>query len=65
MTRLIDEAKQKNIKVIFVSPQYDTRSADAIAHEIGGRVVSIDAEGAKDYLDNMRKVAAAFKEAMK
>lgn len=65
MARLIDEAKQKNIKVIFVSPQYDTRSADAIAAEIGGSVVSIDAEGAKDYLDNMRKVAQAFKEALK
>ena len=65
MARLIDEAKQKNIKVIFVSPQYDTRSADAIAAEIGGRVVSIDAEGAKDYLDNMRKVAQAFKEALR
>jgi zinc transport system substrate-binding protein len=65
MARLIDEAKQKNIKVIFVSPQYDERSADAIAAEIGGKVVSIDAEGARDYLDNMRKVAQAFKEALK
>ena len=65
MARLIKEAKQKNIKVIFVSPQYDTRSADAIATEIGGSVVSIDAEGAKDYIDNLRKVAAAFGEALK
>jgi zinc transport system substrate-binding protein len=64
MARLISEARDKNIRVIFVSPQFDTRSAEAIAREIGGRVVSIDPEG-RDYLDNMRKVAAAFKEALK
>ena len=63
MARLIQEAREKNIKVIFVSPQFDTRSAEAIAREIGGRVVSIDPEGG-DYLDNMRKVAAAFREAL-
>ena len=64
MARLINEARDKNIRVIFVSPQFDTRSAEAIAREIGGRVVSIDPEG-RDYIDNMRKVAAAFGEALK
>ncbi len=63
MARLIKEARENNIKVIFVSPQFDTRSAEAIAREIGGRVVSIDPEG-RDYLDNMRNVADAFREAM-
>ena len=64
MARLINTAREKNIRVIFVSPQFDTRSAEAIAREIGGSVVSIDPEG-RDYLDNMRKVASAFKEALK
>jgi len=63
MARLIKEARENNIKVIFVSPQFDTRSAEAIAREIGGRVVSIDPEG-RDYLDNMRKVAAVLREAL-
>ncbi len=36
MARLINEARDKNIRVIFVSPQFDTRSAEAIAREIGG-----------------------------
>jgi zinc transport system substrate-binding protein len=63
IARLIKEARENNIKVIFVSPQFDTRSAEAIAREIGGHVVSIDPEG-RDYLDNMRKVAAAFREAL-
>jgi zinc transport system substrate-binding protein len=64
MARLINEARENNVKVIFVSPQFDTRSAEAIAREIGGRVISIDPEG-RDYLDNMRKVAEALREALK
>jgi zinc transport system substrate-binding protein len=64
MSRLINEARVENIKVIFVSPEFDSRSAEAIAREIGGRVVIIDPL-AGGYLDNMRKVAAAFREALK
>lgn len=64
MARLINQARLQNIKVIFVSPEFDSRSAEAIAHEIGGRVVIIDPL-AGDYLDNMRNVALAFKEALK
>ncbi len=64
MSRLINEARTQNIKVIFVSPEFDTKSAEAIAHEIGGQVVVIDPL-AGDYLENMRKVTAAFKEALK
>jgi len=64
MVRLIQEAKNKNIKVIFVSPEFSTRNAETIAAEIGGRVVAIDPL-AGDYLDNMRKVAGAFKDALK
>jgi len=64
MSRLINEASVQNIKVIFVSPEFDSRSAEAIAREIGGRVVIIDPL-AGGYLENMRKVASAFKEALK
>jgi len=64
MSRLINEARSQNIKVIFVSPEFDSRNAEAIAREIGGRVVIIDPL-AGNYLVNMRKVAAAFKEVLK
>jgi len=36
---IIDQAKEENITVIFVAPQFDTSSAEVIAQEIGGRVV--------------------------
>jgi zinc transport system substrate-binding protein len=64
MARLIKEARDKNIKVIFISPEFSSRNAEAIASEIGGRVVIIDPLAA-DYLDNMSKVVAALKEALK
>jgi zinc transport system substrate-binding protein len=56
---VIEEAKRLDIKVIFVEPQFSRSSAEMVAREIGGRVVAIDplAEG---YIENMRKVAAAF-----
>ena len=39
---LIDRARAEDIKVIFVQKEYDTKSAKAIANEIGGKVVIID-----------------------
>jgi zinc transport system substrate-binding protein len=60
MAVLVNQAKKDNIKVIFISPQYNTRSAEVIASEIGGKVVSID-ELAPDYLNNMNHVAQSFK----
>ncbi|MCK4512414.1 zinc ABC transporter substrate-binding protein, partial [bacterium] len=39
---LIDHATSEGVRVIFVQPQFSTRSARAIAEEIGGAVVPID-----------------------
>jgi zinc transport system substrate-binding protein len=63
IVRLIEEAKKQNIRVIFVSPQFSTKSAEVIAKEIGGRVAVIDPL-AKDFIDNMRAIESAMKQAM-
>ena len=42
MTELVEIAKEKGIKSIFISKEFDTRNAEAIAHEIDGHVVSFD-----------------------
>jgi zinc transport system substrate-binding protein len=63
MQNLIDEAKEKGIKVIFVQSGFSTVSAEAIASEIDGEVVELDPL-AKDYIDNLSKVAEAFKEGL-
>ena len=60
---LIDQAKEHNIKVIFASPQFSTKSAEVIAREIKGRVVLIDPLE-KDYIANLRKLSQAFSEVM-
>jgi zinc transport system substrate-binding protein len=63
IVRLIEEAKEQEIRVVFVSPQYSTKSAELIAKEIGGKVVIIDPL-AKDFIENMRAVESAMKQAM-
>lgn len=39
---IIDQAKNERISVIFVSPQFDTSSAETIAEQINGEVVSVN-----------------------
>ncbi len=63
MQNIIDEANEKNIKVIFVQSGFSTVSASAIANEIGGEVVEVDPL-AKDYIDNLVKVAEAFEKGL-
>jgi zinc transport system substrate-binding protein len=63
IVRLIEEAREQDIRVVFVSPQYSTKSAEVIAGEIGGKVVIIDPL-AKDFIDNMRAIESAMKQAM-
>lgn len=42
LKRLIEHARQKEMQVIFVQPQFDPKSADAIAQAIGGNVVPLN-----------------------
>ncbi|MBN2250771.1 MAG: zinc ABC transporter substrate-binding protein [Candidatus Altiarchaeota archaeon] len=57
--RLVEQAKKEDVKVVFASPQYSSKSAEVIAQEIGGRVVLIDPL-AGDYINNLRSVAKAL-----
>ena len=61
LERLITQAKDEGIRVIFASPEHSTRSAEVIAREIDGTVVLVSPLE-KEYLENMRRVAAAFAE---
>jgi len=59
LAELVDLAKEKNVKVIFVQAQFSTRSAEVLAQEIGGEVVAVDPL-AKDYISNMDNVSDIF-----
>jgi len=56
LAQVIQEAKNKNIRVIFAQPEFSTRSAEYIASEIGGKVILISPL-AEDWLENLRQVA--------
>ncbi len=59
---VVETAKQNNIKVIFASPQFSTKTAEVISREIGGGVILIDPLE-KNYTANMRYVAAEMSKA--
>jgi zinc transport system substrate-binding protein len=61
---LIEYAQKKQINVIFVQPQFSSRSAELIAKEIGGQVIFADPL-AFDWSANLRAVAQKFKVALK
>jgi len=61
---LIAHARSEGIKVIFVQPQFSTKSAQLVAGEINGQVLPANPL-ALDWLDNMKKTAAQFKEVLK
>jgi len=63
IARLIEQAKEQNIKVIFAEPQFNPQSAKVIADEIDGRVVFIDPL-AKDYIANLHILAEELVQAM-
>ncbi len=56
MARLIDQARQKGIRVILASPQHSAHEAEAIASDLQGEVITIDPL-APDYSANLRQVA--------
>jgi len=61
---LIQYAKERDIKVIFVQPQFSWQAAQAIAKSIDGQIVFVDPLAA-DWDTNLRQVASKFKSALK
>lgn len=57
--RIIQQAEEEKVQVIFVQKQFSTRSAEAIAQEINGAVVPINPL-AQDYITNMQDMAEAI-----
>jgi len=64
LQELIENARERRIKVIFVQPQFSVKSAQTVAKAIGGQVVFADPL-ALNWEDNLRKLAAKFKAALR
>ena len=63
LIRLIERARRENVKVLFVQSGFPRKSAQVIADAVGGRVLVADPEK-RDWLDNLRSVAAELGEAL-
>ena len=63
-TCLLDRDTTGFIRVVFVSPQSSTKSAEVIAGEIGGEIMFIDPL-ARSYIPNMRTVIEQLTQAMR
>jgi len=64
LRRLIEKARGHGIKVVFVQPEFSTKSAGIIAKAIGGQVV-FAAPLAADWANNLKEVAVKFKAALR
>lgn len=64
LKELIQHARENGINVVFVQPQFSTKSAELITREIGGQVAFANPL-AEDWMANLREVADKFKSALK
>ncbi len=64
LKRLIEQARREGIRVVFVQPQFSTKSAALVAREIGGQVAFADPL-AENWMANVREVADKFKVSLK
>ena len=60
---LIRRARERGVKVVFVQPQFSTKSAEMVASEIGGQVIPVDSL-AESWDANLREVARKFRAAL-
>jgi len=63
LDRLIRQAREHNVNIVFTSPQFNPESAEVIAGEINGAVVGLDGL-ARDYTQNMQEIAESILEAL-
>ena len=60
---LIERAKARGVKVMFVQPQFSSKAAATVARAIGGAVVPMDPL-ARDYESNLESMAASVRAAL-
>lgn len=63
LQKIIDMTKEKEIKTIFYQAEIDSKQAKTFADEIGGKAELI-APLSPDYIENLEKIANAFKQVL-
>lgn len=63
INQLIEQARKEGVRIVFVQPQFDDKSAKSIAQAIDGAIVPMDAL-IKDVLENLLAMAAKIDSAL-
>lgn len=63
LQELINQAREKKINIIFVQPQFSSKSAEVIARAISGRVISLDSL-ALNWAENLRNAGLQLKNSL-
>ncbi|MEA2085285.1 MAG: zinc ABC transporter substrate-binding protein [Thermodesulfobacteriota bacterium] len=63
LAMLIKKARQEDIRVVFIQPQFDKTAAQKIADAINGKLVLLDPL-ARDYLNNLESMAGEIAAAL-
>ncbi|MDW7771673.1 MAG: zinc ABC transporter substrate-binding protein [Desulfobulbaceae bacterium] len=63
IARLIEEAKNDRVRVIFVQPQFSQKAAKTIARAINGSVTALDPL-AYDYIENLKFMARQISDSL-
>ncbi len=62
LAELVERMKQNRVKVLFVQPQFSSKTAKAIASEVGASIVVLDPLSS-DYLENLKQTAIKIRDA--
>ncbi len=63
LSRIITEAQKNNVKIMFVQPQFDAKSAQAVASAISGKIIQLDPMAA-DCIKNLTYMGNAIAKTM-
>ncbi|MBW1683205.1 MAG: zinc ABC transporter substrate-binding protein [Deltaproteobacteria bacterium] len=64
LAKLIRYARKAGMRAVFVQPQFPRRSAEVLAREIGGKIMTADPLAA-DWAANLREVARKLSDALR
>lgn len=64
LQEIITKAKEDNVSIVFVQPEFSQNSAKAIAEAINGAVISLSPLN-PDYINNLKHIAQALNESFR
>ena len=63
LKEIIDFAKENNIKFVFYQEEFDSKQAETIASEIGGKSIQVSPLS-PEYIENLKHISDKFKEVL-